>query len=1181
MAPLNSGYNNYALSTPMNNNYGLTVDPQTGVVSGDILHAGTLVYTVSATNNADGLTYNCTLTFVSTACTYPEFQIIRVTKVLKANAAQESFKIYASNNTLLFASSPFANNVNFQSSFCFPTEEITFVMEDTNTSGWTDLATLTVEAYNGGQYHTLAIAFLYNMNRDSFKVNLKSQIPSNSSWKYIDGTVPPQWYSASFQDSAWSNYVHSSDVASTSNVQLFRYSFTTDALVNQTSLLFDYKARAGHVIYLNGQEVYRQALPAGDITSSSQPIASDTTVTWRTLVLPVSALNKNANNVISVALVNLPAYLNQNIDFDAFMMYMPFTSKYPRTFGMTVTSTSSGGTPGYLVNACYSSTYSSNCPAGQVVNITIAYGNHRAETVNKYCITNASSRKSDPSDWELYGSNDNQNFLRIASETNVQYSASKQTLCFYAVDNVRAYNTYRFVLKEPWIKEPKYVFVMSEIGLTTIDFSSMNIPPFTLTPTLINAVVGTEFPAVIESHEAYRDFEITPALPAPLEIDTTTGIIRGVVNMPFSGDYSISARGLDGVRQAVSVHINVAPCTTPNHLITLEFFTGANGGQQGFYLYPVPSGASLLSSYSMLPNEHLFYHTCTSATSFSLTLTDSNGDGWDNSKYLIYLDNDMLLDTGSVSYGVYNKYLYFDVNLLMKPGHEQWRYHLDSTPVPSNWKDSSDGSSSWPSGITSDYEDTETITTYYTHTLSRVSSSFAALEFMVQIQCGAIFYMNGQEFYRQNLPEGEIGPNTYAISRTNSTQTKFTYSTQFGYFDIDKSNYIAIELHKCQDSQYSDKLILGMKGVASYTNRAFNGDITSDTSSSYYADLPFYLFDGEYYTVARSGPRCVGTTFTYTFDNNRKEYINSYSLTNDYECNRRAPSGWKILGSNNPDSVDSWVVLDEKTAQSFTMYSETRNYTFLNTEAYRSYRFTVTQCSNRDIYEYESYCSYGPWGEGQGFSLAEITYYSVHLPNACKRVDGYPATVNGATSTRPCEMYYVGHYQRKCQNGVYGPEENLCLADVPKFFNYTTRLLDLVTGSPMTPLIPTVIGAEYRFKVTPPLPSGLSLNPVTGEISGTPVIEIPSRIYRVSCITVSGSLDFPISIQVKAAPTPDYTIYIIICVVVVIVVLIVVLVVMNKNKKAKKSHLRLAEKTSKQGAKKPSQKSKEGKVLKV
>ena len=69
---------------------------------------------------------------------------------------------------------------------------------------------------------------------------------------------------------------------------------------------------------------------------------------------------------------------------------------------------------------------------------------------------------------------------------------------------------------------------------------------------------------------------------------------------------------------------------------------------------------------------------------------------------------------------------------------------------------------------------------------------------------------------------------------------------------------------------------------------------------------------------------------------------------------------------------------------------------------------------------------------------------------------------------------------------------------------YTSPVTATV-GAAFTPLVPTLSGHADSFTVFPPLPAGLTLDPVTGIVSGTPTSARPAFTYSIAASNVYGS----------------------------------------------------------------------------
>ena len=73
-------------------------------------------------------------------------------------------------------------------------------------------------------------------------------------------------------------------------------------------------------------------------------------------------------------------------------------------------------------------------------------------------------------------------------------------------------------------------------------------------------------------------------------------------------------------------------------------------------------------------------------------------------------------------------------------------------------------------------------------------------------------------------------------------------------------------------------------------------------------------------------------------------------------------------------------------------------------------------------------------------------------------------------------------------------------------------------NKPITPIVPVISAAEFILEITPDLPEGLSMNNVTGVISGTPLVVMSATTYEITVINEQGeaSAEFSLTIVVES-----------------------------------------------------------------
>ena len=96
-------------------------------------------------------------------------------------------------------------------------------------------------------------------------------------------------------------------------------------------------------------------------------------------------------------------------------------------------------------------------------------------------------------------------------------------------------------------------------------------------------------------------------------------------------------------------------------------------------------------------------------------------------------------------------------------------------------------------------------------------------------------------------------------------------------------------------------------------------------------------------------------------------------------------------------------------------------------------------------------------------------------------------------------------------------------ASPPTELSYSTGTLNLTVGTPMPTLTPSIKGVVSVYSISPNLPAGLSLNPISGVLSGTPVVSISSTKYNIKASNSAGSVPFEIYLSVTLLKPSNFS----------------------------------------------------------
>ena len=127
--------------------------------------------------------------------------------------------------------------------------------------------------------------------------------------------------------------------------------------------------------------------------------------------------------------------------------------------------------------------------------------------------------------------------------------------------------------------------------------------------------------------------------------------------------------------------------------------------------------------------------------------------------------------------------------------------------------------------------------------------------------------------------------------------------------------------------------------------------------------------------------------------------------------------------------------------------------------------------------------------------------------------------VTGALSGTPSEITASASYTITATNtgGTDTATITIEVNDVaPSTLAYSPNSFTLTMGTPMTTVTPTVSGgAITSWSVSPSLPTGLTLDSVTGAISGTPTAITTSASYTITASNTGGSDTASVTIEVN------------------------------------------------------------------
>ena len=1167
ITPGKSGYTNWQIagaggaSLPAGLNFDSTSGAITGIPTEGLEET---VFTVSATYSVDSQVYTCTITITVLSCDLPNYISVSVEKV-NYNTASETWTIKNSEGQSVLASS----NTESLVGTCLPVGEYTVTMTSSSGTTWQSTSLMTINALADGHSFVLAKTRLTIEGEDSFvlPIDLPLLPASAGSFKYLaDGTVPSNWYTSGFSDSAWTTLDASSRPTTAQKVKLFRATFNVASKEGAQGFELYLKARNGVLAYLNGEEIYRSYLEAGDLTAESTPTGGSSVYNWRRVTGAISHINAGSNT-IAVAVLTLGS-ADIEIEFDMHLRLLKDSHIHPRYWDYSTAGTTSSEV-GKLFDmnpSTYAYVYKATTP---IQKFTIQFANDGAEYFNNYCfITSSQSNNYDPREWSIEASMDGQTFSELKSESEVYFDSRSTEYCFYMPSNTKAWTYYQLTLKKARVDDTDNYYALADWNLLLQDYSSLEIPELSFSPSEITAYTGAEVPGWTCSSSYYNTFSITPELPSGLLFSTTTGMITGTpTDIKASTVYTITALNPLGDEKTATVTLTVQECAGDmvSFSIELTFETGAS--TCSFVLKDRATGEELEERSNFADYSSLSIPMCRPATTYALVLKKQGTGGWGNNKATVKLADGRTLLSESLAAGATEKEYNFNPAYSVYPQWTHWSYLVDGTAAPAGWNTLSGAPSNWETQRPGQFPAASGVTQYYfTKFQIEDLTEFASMDIAVNVKAGVVVYLNGVEIRRYNLPENtEVKEDTAATGESGEPFLLVIGEAVQRERLVVGENILAFELHRYEANEETnsfdgsaililDNMYMLLDGTGT-TVPALTGVEGSDK-----------VFDNNSATKMLTATGiCEGVELIWSWSNDRREPIGRYGLVSGNDCNNRHPSGWTLYGSNDGEN---WTILQSKAGQMFTSYFEQKLYNMFNVNPYNKYRLVATECSNTDSMNCDN------WGKTKRFQLADFYLFTKLIASNeyCRPEGDFEGAMNGDIAYAECPNLYEGTRSRYCNNGTFAEEVTACYPSIPQGIDYGATTLELTQNKEVN-IVPTILGVEVTVTSFPTLPAGLTLVPSTGAITGKPTTVQDSRKYTISVKNEGGTITTTINILVLEAPVNYVLIVLIVVVVIIVIVAIVVLIVLLSKKKksgAKKSMPKSA-KSAKAPAPKPAQ----------
>ena len=610
-------------------------------------------------------------------------------------ASEESYEIWG-NGAKVAQNPALADNELRVSEFCVAAtsnNQYTLKMIDSYGDSWTAGSWISIEGIYGNIVYK---GFLTHSSFEVLPISLYYGIMKNAEWRLTSSSVSGNWLEYNYGDSSWDQVTLGSVTAFVFSTQYFRKTFT--GLANMAAYELSMNYRYGIVAYMNGNEVVRDNMPDGVITSSTLATNSYPNVDYHSFIRPGTEV-ANTQSILAVEIHFLTFAGQQSVDFDAFLAIYASSAKsgekncYVYPYDVTVTA-SIGSSVNNIFNwnkGDYFSASSSQLPTTVTFNIT-----GPKAFINGIRVWPYSAPQNAPTSYSLQGS---------------YLSSSSSWATIYSISNL-AYTSMTFLSTQGHFNGNLYDRYRVQISSVSLQSSSLSLYEMQL------VIFASDIPSSIEYSEqqysfystyqmvniapivsAFTSCSINPLPPAGLTFNQTTCTLSGYATTAQSFITYTVTSPMIGQQYTGSFQLEILECSGTLVNLLRTYKTNAAGEaftikdlttQQAIYTVALNSG--------QVNNHDWNQMLCLNNSNYEIELS-SSGNYWQSNSFLYVnaflssdeydtlirakFDNNLGLESAPE----------FNAQFVIKPA-ESWHYKMGE--VPSNWFNSD--TSGWTSG---------------------------------------------------------------------------------------------------------------------------------------------------------------------------------------------------------------------------------------------------------------------------------------------------------------------------------------------------------------------------------------------------------------------------------------------------------------------------------------------------
>ncbi|KAK8808096.1 hypothetical protein WA171_001321 [Blastocystis sp. BT1] len=282
ISPIQYGFSDCSIQPSLPN--GMSIDPNTCIISGVSHSLGSQQYTVTSTMVTPPIQSILNLTFIQCSGS-----IYRIEQTYMDDPDEEYFTIRdTSNESILFRiqrDHSHREYVRWTHYLCLNVDRFDVTFDSTSTY-WSSGSYYYMYHMLPDGEEEMVVKGRYDTDQGNVHHHYvrRPSINHSEQWYYKMGEVPNNWFGD--DTSGWSQAARGSFPTSTNRIQLYKKTFNIASLNEVSGLIVSIRYRYGVIVYLNGNEAWRNGV-IGDLSTSSTVDNSYTDLKYYVVTLPV------------------------------------------------------------------------------------------------------------------------------------------------------------------------------------------------------------------------------------------------------------------------------------------------------------------------------------------------------------------------------------------------------------------------------------------------------------------------------------------------------------------------------------------------------------------------------------------------------------------------------------------------------------------------------------------------------------------------------------------------------------------------------------------------------------------------------------------------------------------------------------------------------------------------------